>query len=189
MRTFEQFEAEVFSAVELKKNKVKKRKKLITAISLCLCVCLTVSVFALPILKDKGVTPDGANEQEIPSVSDNSGPAADASDDDGEVKGSTENSAGNSGSVISTENGNAAQDSNANFFKQINTISGPKYVVEEVYGMFFGDDFSPEGFTVFSDDSKYFFEFFKGEQTVTVKKAYSELTSKQAARLYEIIGF
>ena len=181
MRTFEQFEAEVFSAVELKKKKAKQRKKLITGIALCLCVCLTVSVFALPILKDKGVTSDGTNDQEAPNTSDNLSSVSGSSDGDKEQddvkKGSTENS-------------NAAQDSNANSFaKHVNTISGPKYVVEEVYGMFFSDGFSPYGFTVFSDDKKYYFEFFNDEQTVTVRKAYSELTSEQAKRLYEIIGF
>lgn len=121
MRTIEQFEAEVFSAVDKKKKIIKKRRRTIVSISVCACVCLTVSVMALPKINDAFI---GADE----SLTDSNGYYADEdaipesvmdeeeSDDMAAIEDSTANKGSSSGSNSSTNssaaNGSLSCDTN-----------------------------------------------------------------------------
>ena len=104
MRTYEQFEAEVFSAIKQKKKKKQIQKKATVSFCICLCICVCISVFAYPLLNKKGISSDGTNitnDYERPNESDasDSGNAKDdyIEDDEavkGDLNGFIENSQG-----------------------------------------------------------------------------------------------
>ncbi|MBQ8605519.1 MAG: hypothetical protein IJ408_02175 [Clostridia bacterium] len=143
MRTTEQFEAEVFSAVKAKKIKIKKQRIATISTAACLCVCLSVSVFALSDIGKEKINDSGTKGeqqvQEAPSTPEDS----DISEgvEQGTSAGATADSANKS--EMQGALNNSAPDENKGDFRDIFTVTDAE-LAKRVYEIACGDESEKE---------------------------------------------
>ena len=113
MRTFEEFEAEVFSAVKNKKIKIKERIRLISSLSACLCICVIITAIAIPLLQNSISTNDVSGSKENSHYNNKEEISENSKGDDTTKNEISNHATENSGVNYEQQNGDFSQNANS----------------------------------------------------------------------------